>query len=214
MSDMKWLDLPTGNLPRAVDKVRPKVFPRTEKREELTAALKTLSYTQRIWLKALVRNGFNGRGARKELREARIKPPETWTVSRWSTIPNYVKARELYADMLCAGEAPTKSTILLRIDKIAEYNAEEVDDLHQGQPTGNTRMRDGGLALKANEMLGKHHDMFAEKKESGREGPMLVVQIVSKEDPTRLIDVTPGRVTVQRPLEHDAIDAEPADDNT
>ena len=212
MSDMKWLDLPTGDLPRAVDKVRPKAFPRTEKREELAAALKTLSYTQRIWLKALVRNGFNGRGARKELREARIKPPETWTVSRWSTIPNYVKARELYADMLCDGEAPTKSTILLRINKIAEYNAEEVDEMHQGGPTGNTRMRDGGLALKANEMLGKQHRLFAEDRGDVREGPMLVVQIVSKEDPTRVIDVTPGRVMVT-PIEHDAIDAESTDDN-
>lgn len=202
--DYNWLALPPEGR-------KQKLFPRTEKREQLAVLLRQLDWEQRLWLRALMKNSFSVRAARKDLKTNGLRAPEPYKVSRWGNIEVFSKARELYADMLYDGEAPTKSTILLRINKIAEYNAEEVDEFWQGAPTGRTAMRDGSLALKANEMLGKQHDLFADKKDSTREGPAFIVQIISKEDPTRVIDVTPGRVQV-KPLEQDdIIDAEPAD---
>lgn len=204
MSTPDWLALPP-------DSRKQKLFPRTEKREQLAVLLRQLDWEQRLWLRALVKNTFNVRATRKDLKNCKLRAPEPYKVSRWGQIEAFSKARELYADMLYDGEAPTKSTILLRINKIAEYNAEEVDEFWQGQPTGRASMRDGSLALKANEMLGKQHDLFTEKKDSAREGPAFIVQIISKEDPTRVIDVTPGRVQV-KPLERDdVIDAEIVD---
>lgn len=201
-----WLDLPTS-------KKRQKLFPRTKKREQLAQLLRQLDWEQRLWLRALVKNSFNPAAARRDLKTHGLRTPQPYKVSRWGQIEAFAQARELYADMVYAGDAPTKATIMMRINKIAEYHAEEVPEFHQGQPTGREMMRDGALALKANEMLGKEHKMFGDERGAPREGPAMIVQVISRDDPTRVIDVTPGRVRVQpKPIEvEDVVDAEPAD---
>lgn len=174
-----------------------KTLERTSKREELVTLFKQLPWEQRLWLRALADNGFNTRAARKALKDRKLHAPAQYTSARWGRVnPAYIKARELLAELLYEGEAPSRAALLLRLNEIAEYNVEEVDEFHQGEPTGRKQMRDVGAALKATEMQGKHLKMFGEDKGGAPEGPQLVVQIISKDDPTRVVDVTPGRVTV------------------
>lgn len=230
MSTLDWLKLPEEDeppLPRRIDEARnPGVtkralarqdarrVARTERTTQLTTLLRKLDWEQRLWLKALVKNAFSARKARKDLKDRRLFAPEPYKVSRWSTIPAFVEARELCAQLLYDGEMPSKTMLLLRLNKIAEYTAEEVDEYHQGEPTGRVNLRDVGASLKATEMMGKHLQMFGEEKSSVREGPQFIVQIISKDDPTKIIDVTPGRVQVT-PIElEDVVDAEPVDGNT
>lgn len=188
-----WLD----NLPAPV--VASKA-PRTEQRVALAKAMRGLTFEQRLYLKAWTQAGGNGRAARTILREAHIGLPEYWTTTRWNKLPAFIKAKEILATMMLDAVGASKPIILLRINKIAEYNAEEIDELHQGQVTGQKKMRDVGAALRANELLGREQKMWNDEKGSANEGPSLVVQIVSREDPRTVIDVTPNRVSVEPPV--------------
>lgn len=206
MSD--WLDLPDGEGAKRRKHRLQKLFPKTPKRQEIVQAMRELTIQQRTWLKALVKNGFSARAARKDLKLHGFKAPQSYTVSRWASNPAYMRARELLADVAYDADAPTKSIILSRLNKIADYCGEEVPEFHQGEPTGREVMRDVGAALKANEMLGKAQKVFGEERDSGREGPALIVQIISKDDPQKVVDVTPGRVI---PRNVDPDDVEEAD---
>lgn len=187
-----WLD----NLPLPF----PVKAPKTEARVALAKAMRGLTFDQRLYLKAWAQAGGNGREARKQLRLAGVRVPEYWSTTRWNKLPAFVKAKEVLAGMMLEAVGASKPLILLRVNKIAEYNAEEVDELHQGQSTGQKKMRDVGAALRANELLGREQRLWNDEKGGAGEGPSLVVQIVSREDPRTVIDVTPGRVTVETPV--------------
>ncbi len=224
MNRLDWLDLPDdppAEKPVAVltdtDKRRMATVAkarraaRTEKTTELTRLFDELTLEQRFWIKALVANRFSVRKARKALKERGLPTPEPYKVSRWGSLPAFAKTRDLAAELAYDAEAPTKAALMMRLQEIAEYNIEEVDEFHQGEPTGRTQMRDVAAALKATEMQGKQLKMFGEEHSNVREGPMLIVQVISKDDPTKVVDVTPGRIAVQRPGD-DIVDAEPADE--
>lgn len=211
-----WLNIDDPTPSRAVDRVRAaqaaenRKLARTEKTIELTKLFAELPLEQRFWIKALVSNAFNTRKARKALKDRNLPAPESYKVSRWGTQPAFARTRDLCAELALEGVAPSKAALMLRLNEIAEYNIEEVNEFHQGTPTGRRNMRDVGAALKATEMQGRQLQMFGEEKSSVREGPALIVNIISKDDPTKIIDVTPGRVTVA-PITPEAIDAESTD---
>lgn len=197
-----WLDLP-GTSKAVVP--RKKRFTRTEKREALAQSLRQLTVQQRLWLKAWVKNGFSSQKARRELSVAGIEMPKHYTISRWQHNPNYLKARELYEAMVYDADGPSKATILLRVNKIAEYNVEEVKEMHQGEPTGRMVMRDASIALKASEMQMKEKKMLSDEAGGAREGPQLIVQVIQA-GPSQ-VNVGPKHVTV-RPAADDVEDAE------
>lgn len=217
-----WLDeaLPSEKGPMQIrHDAQRKAIKRTTKREELAALLNQLTWEQRIWLRALAENEFNSMKARRALRAGKLPVPASYKISRWAAgNPAFVPAREAIATLMYESAMPSKAGLLLRINEIAEYSGDEVevrDD--EGRPTGERVMRDPAAALKANEMLGKAMKVFGDEKSSAPEGPQLIVQIISQEDHSRVIDVTPGKVQIapQRiEPDGDVIDAEPADGET
>lgn len=190
-----WLDLPAAKKRKSRALA---VAKNTNPRAQLVVALKELSVTQRIWLKALVQNGFVPQKARKMLMERGMKMPSHSAMTKWRYNANYVAAKNLYEQIAYETDGPSKTALLARVNRIAEFNAEEVDEFHQGEPTGRVVMRDPSLALKATEIQMKEKKMLSDEHAGKREGPQMIVQVISGEN-ARVIDVTP-RVEVQRPV--------------
>jgi len=132
------------------------------------------SFAQRSYMDAMVACRFHHANAGKMLHRAGFDIDKE-TRGRWRKRPDFLRAMLLAEESLLEQVGLTPAKVLLRVDALAEHAAEEIelrtrkgelltDEL--GSAIRGIRNFDG--ALKANELLGKHHRLWGDEDRSTR----------------------------------------------
>ena len=142
------------------------------KKVELAAWRRQMSLDQRRYLDTLVACRFHAGNAEKLFKSWFIdkhgKSVNRATLWRWRQSDKFVKSLDILTENALLVDGPSVSKILLRVDELADYGAE---DIEQYDRSGNlverdgkavTAKRDPTLALKANELLGKHERIWGD----------------------------------------------------
>ena len=175
--------------------VRKKIKPRDPARQELAELRRGLGLCERDYLDALVSTRFHVTNANRVYRSLGYTD-NSGILATWRRKPAFKRALELSHAWLTQ---TIGAKVLLQVDALAEHGMEHTEIFDRsgnvvvdenGEPR--LEMRDPYLALKANELLGKHVNMWGDDGKGAR----VVVELINLtgESEKPAIDAEDGEV--------------------
>ena len=197
-----WLELPDpdeavldalldeGSLPQ-VGAMPPAELPAAQ--GAVVAALRRLSWRQRLYLRAFLEGGATKRGAKRVMRDwgKAQHIPSDRTLATWPHVHAYAEALTLLKRHFSANAGLDRDSVIIKTGQVLEDAMTPKPILHQGVPTGFYEY-EGNVAMRALEFAGKVNRMIGGDDASTRV-TLNIVNIANRETP----DVTSRVVSEQ-----------------